>query len=89
MERGNDDSIDTPEEPQNIYGWIASSFDWAHCAPGRSAATDPGYGAVNFLNREVDSKLTIGFRSDRLNDNATKYFGSTVMIRPEIRFDHS
>jgi len=65
------------------------NFNWAYCASGRERCTDPGYGAVKFLNREVDSKLTIGFRSDRLNDNATKYFGSTVMIRPEIRFDPS
>jgi hypothetical protein len=61
---------------------------------------------VNYLNREVNSKLMIGFRSDFLDDKKgqrtgiatkykentlymTKYIGSTLMFRPEIRFDHS
>jgi hypothetical protein len=68
--------------------------------------TAPEYAVVNYVNREVNSKLMIGFRSDFLDDKkgqrtgiatkytentlyATKYFGSTVMLRPEIRFDHS
>ena len=61
---------------------------------------------MNYLNREINKSLTIGFRSDFLDDKkgqrtgiatkytentlyATKYFGSTVLLRPEIRFDHS
>jgi hypothetical protein len=61
---------------------------------------------VNYVNREFNSKLMVGFRSDRLNDKkgqrtgiagkytentlyATKYIGTTIMLRPELRFDHS
>ena len=61
---------------------------------------------MNYVNRQVNSKLLVGFRSDFLDDKkgqrtgivgkytentlyATKYIGSTVMLRPELRFDHS
>jgi hypothetical protein len=78
----------------------------AHCAAGQLTCTAPEYAWVNYLNREVNSKLFVGFRSDMLNDKkgqrtgipgrytentlyATKYIGSTIMLRPELRFDHS
>ncbi len=78
----------------------------AFCAPGQLTCTAPEYAIVNYVNREVNPHLMIGFRSDLLNDKkgqrtgiatkytentlyATKYFGSSVMLRPEIRFDHS
>ena len=61
---------------------------------------------MNYINREINSKLTIGFRSDLLDDKkgqrtgiatkytentlyATRYFGNTILLRPEIRFDHA
>jgi RNase P/RNase MRP subunit p29 len=66
----------------------------------------PEYAIVNYVNREFNPHLFVGFRSDVLNDQkgqrtgipgkytentlyATKYFGSTILVRPEIRFDHS
>lgn len=78
----------------------------AYCAAGLQRCTAPEYAVVNYINREVNAHLMIGFRSDLLNDKkgqrtgiagkytentlyATKYFGTTVMLRPEIRFDHS
>jgi hypothetical protein len=68
--------------------------------------TAPEYAFVNYVNREFNSKLFVGFRSDMLNDKkgqrtgipgkytentlyATKYIGNTIMLRPELRFDHS
>jgi hypothetical protein len=96
----------------NVAGNVATpaptelGADGAFCAAGQVRCTAPEYAVVNYLNREVSSKLTIGFRSDLLNDKkgqrtgiagkytentlyATQYFGSTVLLRPEIRFDHS
>jgi hypothetical protein len=78
----------------------------AHCASGQLTCTAPAYAWVNYLNREINSHLFVGFRSDMLDDRkgqrtgipskytentiyATKTFGSTVMLRPELRFDHS
>jgi hypothetical protein len=78
----------------------------AFCAAGQQTCLAPEYAFVNYLNREVNSHLMFGFRSDLLNDKkgqrtgipgkytentlyATKYIGSTIMLRPEIRFDHS
>ncbi len=78
----------------------------AFCASGQQTCFAPEYAVVNYVNREFNSHLMVGFRSDLLNDKkgqrtgipgkytentlyATKYFGSTVMLRPEIRFDHS
>jgi hypothetical protein len=78
----------------------------AHCAAGQLTCTAPEYAFVNYLNREFNPKLFVGFRSDMLNDKkgqrtgipgkytentlyATKYIGTTIMIRPELRFDHS
>jgi hypothetical protein len=78
----------------------------AFCKAGVLRCTAPEYAVVNYINREVNSKFMVGFRSDLLDDKkgqrtgfatkytentlyATKYIGSTVMIRPELRFDHS
>jgi Putative beta-barrel porin-2, OmpL-like. bbp2 len=78
----------------------------AFCKAGVLRCTAPEYAIVNYLNREINSKFMIGFRSDFLDDKkgqrtgfatkytentlyATKYIGSTIMLRPEIRFDHS
>jgi hypothetical protein len=78
----------------------------AFCALGQLRCTAPEYAFVNYVNREFNSKLFVGFRSDMLNDKkgqrtgipgkytentlyATKYIGSTIMLRPELRFDHS
>jgi Putative beta-barrel porin-2, OmpL-like. bbp2 len=78
----------------------------AFCATGQLRCTAPEYSIVNYVNRELNSKLMVGFRSDFLDDKKgqrtgiptkytentlyfTKYIGSTVMFRPELRFDHS
>ena len=78
----------------------------AFCKAGMQRCTAPEYAIVNYVNREVNSKLFLGFRSDLLNDKkgqrtgiagkytentlyATEYLGTTVLLRPEIRFDHS
>lgn len=99
-------------EVPNVAGNVATPVptetgaNGAICAAGQLRCTAPEYAIVNYINREVNSKLAIGFRSDLLNDKkgqrtgiatkytentlyATKYFGSTVLFRPEIRFDHS
>jgi hypothetical protein len=40
----------------------------AFCAAGQLRCTAPEYAIVNYINRDVTSKFTIGFRSDLLND---------------------
>ena len=78
----------------------------AFCRGTTSACTASEYAIVNYINREVNAKTMIGFRSDVLNDKkgqrtgiagkytentlyATRYIGNTIVLRPEIRFDHS
>jgi hypothetical protein len=78
----------------------------AFCAAGQHTCFAPEYAIVNYINREINPHMMVGFRSDLLNDKKgqrtgipgkytentlymTKYFGSTIMFRPEIRFDHS
>lgn len=96
----------------NIAGNVAQPVatelgaNGAFCKAGMQTCTAPEYAIVNYVNREVNSKLMIGFRSDVLNDKkgqrtgvatkytentlyATQYIGSTVVLRPEVRFDHS
>jgi putative OmpL-like beta-barrel porin-2 len=96
----------------NVAGNVANPItpelgaNGAFCKAGVVSCTAPEYAIVNYVNREINSKFMIGFRSDLLNDKkgqrtgfatkytentlyATKYIGSTVMLRPEIRFDHS
>jgi hypothetical protein len=94
-------SGNTPSAPATEIG-----ANGAVCQIGQPTCFAPEYAFVNYLNREINSKLMIGFRSDMLNDKkgqrtgiagkytentlyATKYIGSTIMLRPEIRFDHS
>jgi hypothetical protein len=99
-------------EAPNVAGNVANPVptetgaNGAYCAPGQLTCTAPEYAVVNYVNREFNPHLFVGFRSDLLNDKkgqrtgipgkytentlyATKYFGSTILVRPEIRFDHS
>jgi hypothetical protein len=99
-------------EVPNVAGNVANPVpteigaNGAICHAGQQRCTAPEYAIVNYLNREINPKLTVGFRSDFLDDKkgqrtgiaskytentlyATKYFGSSVLLRPEIRFDHS
>jgi Putative beta-barrel porin-2, OmpL-like. bbp2 len=99
---------DVPNISSDVVNPVPTELgaDGAACSGGVQTCTAPEYAVVNYLNREVNSKLMIGFRSDFLDDKkgqrtgiatkytentlyATKYFGSTLMLRPEIRFDHS
>ena len=96
----------------NVAGNVANPIpielgaNGAQCAAGKLTCTAPEYAVVNYLNREVNAKLMVGFRSDLLDDKkgqrtglatkytentlyATKYIGNTVLLRPELRFDHS
>ncbi|HEY5380907.1 MAG TPA: outer membrane beta-barrel protein [Acidobacteriaceae bacterium] len=99
---------DVPNVAGNVTNPVPPELgaDGAFCTGGELRCTAFEYAIVNYLNREINSKLMIGFRSDLLNDKkgqrtgtstkytentlyATRYFGTTVMVRPEIRFDHS
>jgi hypothetical protein len=59
----------------------------AICAPGELRCFAPEYAVVNYLNREINPSLTVGFRSDLLNDKkgqrtgiATKYTENTLYL---------
>jgi len=99
---------EVPNVAGNVANPVATELgaNGAYCAPGQLRCTAPEYAFVNYVNREFNPKLFVGFRSDLLNDKkgqrtgiagkymentlyATKYIGSTVMLRPELRFDHS
>jgi putative OmpL-like beta-barrel porin-2 len=99
---------DVPNVAGNVSNPITPELgaNGAFCKAGVLRCTAPEYAIVNYLNREINSKFMIGFRSDFLDDKkgqrtgfatkytentlyATKYIGSTIMLRPEIRFDHS
>jgi hypothetical protein len=99
---------DVPNVAGNVSNPITPEIgaNGAFCKSGVLRCTAPEYAIVNYLNREINSKFMIGFRSDFLDDKkgqrtgfatkytentlyATKYIGSTIMLRPEIRFDHS
>ena len=99
---------DVPNVAGNVANPIPTETgaDGAFCKAGVLTCTAPEWAVVNYVNREIGPKLSVGFRSDFLDDKkgqrtgvatkytentlyATKYFGSTVMLRPEIRFDHS
>ena len=96
----------------NVAGNVANPVstelgaNGAFCAAGELTCNAPEYAFVNYLNREINSKHMIGFRSDLLDDKKgqrtgipgtytentlymTQYIGSTIMFRPELRFDHS
>ena len=99
-------------EVPNVAGNVANPVptetgaNGAFCAAGQLRCRAPEYAVVNYVNREFNPKLFVGFRSDLLDDRkgqrtgipgkytentlyATKYIGSTIMLRPELRFDHS
>jgi hypothetical protein len=99
---------DVPNVAGNVANPITPELgaNGAFCKAGVLRCTAPEYAIVNYLNREVNSKFIVGFRSDFLDDKkgqrtgfatkytentlyATRYIGSTIMIRPELRFDHS
>jgi len=99
---------DVPNVAGNVANPVTPELgaNGADCAPGELRCTAPEYAIVNYLNREVSSKLMWGFRSDLLDDKKgqrtgiagkytentfyiTKYIGNTIMLRPELRFDHS
>jgi hypothetical protein len=96
----------------NVAGNVANPIstelgaNGAFCAANELTCNAPEYAFVNYVNREINSKRMIGFRSDLLNDKKgqrtgipgkytentlymTQYIGSTIMFRPELRFDHS
>ncbi len=96
----------------NVAGNVANPVstelgaNGAFCAANETTCNAPEYAVVNYLNREINSKRMIGFRSDLLDDKKgqrtgipgkytentlymTQYIGSTIMFRPELRFDHS
>jgi Putative beta-barrel porin-2, OmpL-like. bbp2 len=99
-------------EVPNVAGNVANPItpelgaNGAFCKVGVLRCTAPEYSIVNYLNRQINSKFMIGFRSDFLDDKkgqrtgfatkytentlyATRYIGTTIMLRPELRFDHS
>jgi len=99
---------DVPNVAGNVANPIKPELgaNGAFCKAGELRCTAPEYAIVNYVNRDINSKLMVGFRSDLLNDKkgqrtgiatkytentfyATKYIGTTIMLRPEIRFDHS
>jgi hypothetical protein len=99
---------EVPNVAGNVLKPVATETgaNGAYCAPGQLRCTAPEYAFVNYVNREFNPKLFVGFRSDLLNDKkgqrtgipgkytentlyATKYIGSTILLRPELRFDHS
>jgi hypothetical protein len=99
---------DVPNVAGNVPNPITTEIgaNGAFCKAGELRCTAPEYAIVNYVNRQINSKFFIGFRSDFLDDKkgqrtgfstkytentlyATKYIGSTVMLRPELRFDHS
>jgi Putative beta-barrel porin-2, OmpL-like. bbp2 len=99
---------DVPNVGGNVSNPVTPELgaNGAFCRAGVLRCTAPEYAIVNYLNREINSKFMVGFRSDFLDDKkgqrtgfatkytentlyATRYIGSTIMLRPEIRFDHS
>jgi hypothetical protein len=99
---------DVPNVAGNVPNPITTEIgaNGAFCKAGKLRCTAPEYAIVNYVNREINSKFFIGFRSDFLDDKkgqrtgfatkytentlyATKYIGTTIMLRPELRFDHS
>jgi hypothetical protein len=99
---------DVPNVAGNVPNPITPELgaNGAFCKAGMLRCTAPEYAIVNYVNREINSKFMIGFRSDFLDDKkgqrtgfatkytentlyAARYIGTTIMLRPEIRFDHS
>ncbi len=99
---------DVPNVAGNVANPVPTEIgaNGAFCKAGELRCTAPEWAIVNYVNRYINPKFFIGFRSDFLDDQkgqrtgfatkytentlyATKYIGSTIMIRPELRFDHS
>jgi Putative beta-barrel porin-2, OmpL-like. bbp2 len=99
---------DVPNVAGNVANPITPEIgaNGAFCKIGQLRCTAPEYAIVNYINRQVNSKFMVGFRSDFLDDKkgqrtgiptkytentlyATRYIGNTIMLRPELRFDHS
>jgi len=100
--------LDVPNVAGNVDHPISpgKGANGAFCATGQLRCFAPAYAVANYLNREINAKTMVGFRSDFLDDRKgqrtgipskytentlylTRYIGTTVMLRPEIRFDHS
>ncbi len=80
---------DVPNVAGNVENPIAvePGTSGAVCAQGELRCTAPAYAVVNYLNREINPLLNIGFRSDLLNDKkgqrtgvATKYTENTLYL---------
>jgi hypothetical protein len=99
---------DVPNVAGNVANPVPTELgaNGAFCLAGELRCTAPEWAFVNYINRQVNSTLLVGFRSDMLDDKkgqrtgipgkytentlyATKYIGTTIMLRPEVRFDHS
>ena len=99
---------DVPNVAGNVANPVTPELgaNGAFCRAGVLRCTAPEWAVVNYVNRNINPKFFIGFRSDFLDDKkgqrtgfatkytentlyATKYIGSTIMLRPELRFDHS
>ena len=100
--------LDVPNVAGNVANPVTPELgaNGAFCKGAVQRCTAPEYAIVNYVNRYVNPKFFVGFRSDFLDDikgqrtgfvtkytentvYATKYIGTTVMLRPELRFDHS
>ncbi len=75
----------------NVAGNVANPItpeigaNGAQCQAGQLTCNAPEYAVVNYINREVNPKLMVGFRSDFLDDKkgqrtgiATKYTENTL-----------
>jgi hypothetical protein len=78
---------DVPNVAGNVANPVTPELgaNGAFCHPGQLRCTAPEYAVVNYLNREVNSKLMVGFRSDFLDDKkgqrtglASKYTENTL-----------
>ena len=102
--RGLPALLDSPPFPSS--DWRYGGANGAFCRAGVLRCNAPEYAIVSYVNRSINRRFFVGFRSDLLDDKkgqrtgfatkytentlyATKYIGSTWMLRPELRFDHS
>ncbi|MGI8772718.1 MAG: outer membrane beta-barrel protein, partial [Acidobacteriaceae bacterium] len=78
---------DVPNVSGNVANPVTPELgaNGAFCRPGQLRCTAPEYAVVNYLNRELNSKLMVGFRSDFLDDKkgqrtglASKYTENTL-----------
>jgi hypothetical protein len=84
---------DVPNVAGNVANPIAPELgaNGAFCHAGVLRCTAPEYAVVNYINRDINSKLMIGFRSDLLNDKkgqrtglASKYTENTLYVTKYI-----